>query len=106
MCTVCIDDGSSVFVFPQEPETIDKWLERIGAHEQLQLAYMFHSDHGLRTIAESYELQGFTYQSHFALENNKKRPWFNVLYIRDLVFVTYGEIFSRLQGWQRHIHDD
>ena len=104
MCNICIEDEQTIFVFPQENEELKTWLERLEQHEHLALAMMRHSDDGLTTIAESYRLQGFTHQEHRSHTHRDSRPFFNILYLRDLVFITYGELFARAMGWENEPH--
>jgi len=104
MCNICIEDEQTIFVFPQENEELKTWLERLEQHEHLALAMMRHSDDGLTTIAESYRLQGFTHQEHRSHTHRDSRPFFNILYLRDLVFITYGELFARAMGWENELH--
>lgn len=116
MCNICIDEEKTLFVFPQEDEEPREWLERLQNHDSLALAMMRHTDDGLIKIAESYRLQGFTHQEHQFYTprpsdtehqthtHPESRPFFNVLYLRDLVFITYGDIFARAMGWENEPH--
>lgn len=104
MCNICIDDTKKLFVFPQDKEPIDEWLERLGEHDHLSLAMMYHTDDGLKEIAKSYSLQGFTHQENTILVDSQSEPFFNVLYIRDLVFITYGKRFQLKMGWSHESH--
>lgn len=112
MCNICIDDTRTIFVFPQDGEDLGDWLERLGEHDHLALAMMYHTDDGLEEIAKSYRLQGFTHQDHRAHVHRGSRlrtilgnkPYFNVLYLRDLVFITYGEMFQQDMGWSHENH--
>jgi hypothetical protein len=105
MCTICIDDDVTTFVFPRDDETIDHWIERLVAHDGIAFAMMYHDDIGLEQIASSYQLQGFTHNAYKTIDDGKERPWFNVLLIRDLIFVTYGHVFAKMMGWETHRHD-
>ena len=100
MCNICHEETASQFVFPQENEDLQDWLDRLGEHDHLQLAMMFQPDDGLEEIARSYRLQGFTHLENRAHTHLDSRPFFNVLYLRDLVFITYGRLFATTMGWE------
>ena len=104
MCNICIDETATAFVFPQEDEDIQTWMDRLQSHDHLVMAMMRHTDEGLEQIAKSYRLQGFTHQEHRSHTHRESRPFFNILYIRDLVFVTYGDIFARAMDWENEPH--
>lgn len=105
MCAICKQDTSTIFVFPQEDEGLKEWFDRMTSHDYIQLVTMFHNDDALEQIAKSYDLQGFTYQDHvMADESGKNKPFFNVLFLRDLLFITYGSRFAKAMGWNHEAH--
>jgi arginine deiminase len=105
MCGICKETTSTIFVFPQEKEGLKEWFERMTNHNHIQLVCMFHNDDALEQIAKSYDLQGFTYQDHIiGNDKGQMKPFFNVLFLRDLVFVTYGTEFAKSMGWEHEAH--
>lgn len=104
MCAICKEETSTIFVFPQQEESLTEWVSRLRNHDYIQLGFMSHSDENLVKIADSYDLQGFTYQDHVIMENGQTKPFFNVLFLRDLVFVTYGKRFAKSMGWEHESH--
>jgi hypothetical protein len=105
MCAICNEETKTLFVFPQEDEGLKEWMSRLSGHPHIVLVSMFHNDDALEQIAKSYDLQGFTYQDHIiGNDKGQMKPFFNVLFLRDLVFVTYGNEFAKSMGWEREAH--
>ena len=91
MCQMCDVGTVADFIFPREKEDLHDWFHRVEEIEHMNLVLMHHTPADLVKIAESYELQGFTY--HY------ERNILNVLILRDLIFVTYTDQFKKIMRW-------
>lgn len=94
-----VSEPLGAFLFPQERESLPEWFERVRNHDGVELVTMFQGNDHLDIIAHSYDAQGFIHQAHRFTDGHVERPFFNILLIRDLMFVTYGREFEKAMGW-------